>query len=542
MKTFNKYLNILNLVEIVSIITVYALSNFFQFYLYSPYAIVTIFFIISGCNIISGIVNIVKKHKLIGILSIIAGVLPFFILLLLGVDGSTAIPIVVLILLITSTLSILNIIFNRKIEPEIKRKLPIIIIFAIIIGINILLFLIPFIQYSSDVGEFEKALSLMENEKNEKTYIIQANKNEYTFMDKNWNEISRKNFDKHKLDYFTKYMVGNNPINMAVSYVNGHSVLINSLGEVLMKTNTKDIRSFFDNLVGSKKYNVVRYSESDDQQFEYKKMTKYVESNRKFEENKNYTYVYFKNTDNSSKVIQVVFTNDSERDLLLVDAIEESGNSDSDLIEGFYKKKKEYYLIDFNNNTKIKLECNNLIYEALYNSDTVEENIILLSNGVIPFYDTSETGYFDMSGKKVSLSQPYLVYDCTDKYVIVNDRNSYKTFLISTETGNVEKEFNGNLIKYNDFYILHPYSYSGTYSLIDNNFNTILSSDSEPTIVDEKTVVISGLDDNKSHIYSINDNHIEEKYSLSSPYVKVYSSENKRIYSNNIYSNLDLAE
>ena len=551
MKSFNKYINMLNLVEILSLIVnsiIYKNFCFGDNYNVIKYMLTAIFFIVFFANIILGIINIKKGNKRIGILSIITGILPFGILLitflgeLLYFDSTDIIVMIAIIIciLIPAILSILNIIFNKKLENSSKRKIPIIIfIFITLLNIAYPTFII--IIYNSDVNNLENSLYLMENEKNEKTYVINEG-NKISFMDEEWNKITEKNYDSFNSNYSYNFFVNNNPINATIAKIDGYNALINTKGEVLLKTKNQTI-GFISDMILKGKYKLKRYTQDNNSQattVNFNVLDKYLETNKKYEDNIDCTYMYYKNSNFSNKILQIVTTNQLEED----DSI--SGMFDKyylnydiniDKTKDFYKHKKLYYLIDFEKDVRTQLNCNNLIYLALDNS----EKIALFSNGNIPFYDKNETGFFDNSGKKISLSQPYLIYDCTDKYIIVIDRNTSKTLLVSNETGNVVNEYNGIINKYKNFYICSEYEdfYNGLFTIFDNNFNKITESTIEPIIVDAETIVTKGKD-NLNYIYSYKDGDFEVKYSSSSNYFNVKCTEiqEQDVCSNNIYSNI----
>lgn len=294
-------------------------------------------------------------------------------------------------------------------------------------------------------------------------------------------------------------------------------------------------------MASKSKYNISREMEPwPTSPNDFNKLTKYLETNKQYEDNSNYKYMYFKNNESASnKILQVAITTDLERDLELADAIKETRESEEEFIENFYKYKREYYIIDTNSNTKKKLDCNNLIYEAIDNVNTIQESILLFSNENIPFYDSNETGYFDWEGNKVRLNKPYLVYDCIDKYAVVYDKSAYKTFLISLKTGEVEKEFQGNAIKYKNFYILKPYSYLGNYIVLDKEFNKIAESNREPHIVDENVVSVS-TKENINYVYMYENGKLTEKYKSQSKRFLIQSTMPLYTSSSNIYENLEL--
>ena len=217
--------------------------------------------------------------------------------------------------------------------------------------------------------------------------------------------------------------------------------------DCIMKTQKNKIERLYSGTISIPKYNYLE---------------KYNESNKKFEDNQDYRYSYFKNND---LVLQIVTTNELEEDNELItkyakfneEANEYDYYRDINKIEEFYKYKREYYLVDFNNDVKTKLECNNLIYdaEAFDNGKESIEKIVLFTNGNIPFYDKTENGCFTKEGEKIDINNNYLLCDITDKYKIILDKTNSITYIVSNETNEKIKQLDGTLIKYDGFYVLY---------------------------------------------------------------------------------------
>ena len=559
MKSINKYQNILNLVVILIFAFLGFIFNFI--YLYKPYMIISriLFYSGLGLNIICGIVNLIKHNKLFGILSIITGIIPFPILIIKYTDlqyeleDSTISIIIIAILVVVAILSIINLIINRKIEDNGKRKLPLILTLVIFITINIIVIILAFIKHSTNLGKFEKALSLMENEKNTTTYIINefnSSNKDYIFLDEDGKEISRKQFDKIT-SFNRNFIVNSKPVSLAYAKTNDKKMLINSLGEEIFSID-EDIDDFMQYVIGTGKYNIRRmssssYNEATDNdriEINYNMLERYQEENKTFEENSTYKYMYFKNSELlKNKILQVVIKNEKETDNQLLNIYEEfcEYELDSDSMNNYYNYKKDYYLIDLANNSKVKLECNNLIYEARYLGEYTAENIILSSNGSILFYDKAETGYFNKEGSKAVLNSAYLIYDVTDKYIFVNEKATGKTYILSSQTGKTIKEFNNTLIGYSGFYISYPTNKVGEYALLDKDLNLLVTSEDKPEFVGKNLINITDLDYN-SYIYFYNNGNIKKLYSSDQHLYNATASQEQTIISSNIYSNLGILE
>ena len=557
MKSINKYQNILNIVIILIYLVLGVAFNFI--YLYKTYIIIlrALLYFGLGLNIICGIVNLIKHNKVFGVLSIITGIISFPILIIKYTDLKYELEdgvigvIIIVIFAIISILSIINLIINRKIEDNNKRKLPLILTLAFFIFINIVLIILAYIKHSDNVSKFENALSLMENEKNTVTYIVNefnSQNKEYIFIDKDGNEIRRIKYDENiRFKYY--FLLNNKPVHLAYTKINGKDSLINSIGEEIFSID-EDIDDFIQYIIMTGKYNIRRVSSSYYNEItnnnlikiNYNMLEGYQERSKKYEDNNSYKYIYFKNPEfMQNKVLQVVIKNEKETDNKLLDMYEEfcEYELDSDSMNNYYNYKKEFYLINFNNNSKVKLECNNLIYEARFYDEDIVENIILASDGSLLFYDEAETGYFNKDGSKVVLNSAYLIYDVTDKYVFVNEKSTGKTYILSSQTGQTIKTFDNTLIKYNGFYISYPNTDNGTYDLMDKDLNVLVTSETEPEFIGKKLINITDLDYN-SYIYYYDNEDIKKLYYSEQSLYNATTSEEENIISSNIYSNLGI--
>ena len=172
---------------------------------------------------------------------------------------------------------------------------------------------------------------------------------------------------------------------------------------------------------------------------------KYDEKNKFFEDsNQNAKYFYFKNLELTKYTLQVIIKDELETDTYFYNIYEKynernNNHRDKEAIKNFYSNKREYYLIDFDNNNKIKLECNNLIYEAVLNaSNNLDERIILFSNGNIPFYDETQNGYFNLKdGSKADIDKEHLICDVNNEKITVLEKDTNKTYFLSYQTGQV---------------------------------------------------------------------------------------------------------
>lgn len=523
MKQFNKYLNILNIICMLEMILISVISNskfnnvIFPYLLYYRYfnrvcSIEIITMIVF--NLIMAIVNIVKKHKDIAITYIILLVIWITYCVFKSEN-------IMSIYTVSIVLSILNLIWNRKINQEKKIKIPI-ILFLIFIVIKITILMIPVVLYQTDINNFEKALPKLKAEQSTETFAYKK-ENEYIFIDDKGNEICKKDYDS--IENGDDIECDNNIINFAAAKKDNKVMVINSQGEELFtlcnicnENYAKLVKIFISQVINDDNYGLDYAYNQGTPDANYiineKILNKYKENNAQFEENKDYEYMYFKNEKILDKILQVVIkTNEKEDDIKLAQNYinlesNKNWNRDTNKIEKFYENKKEYYLIDMNENKKIQLDCNNLIYEA-YNDEKGElhEGILLYSNGDIPFFDTEKSGYFKNTGEKKTINTDYLIEDINENYRIIAKKSTGETLFMSTQSNKIERKFQDIVASYNSFFIKRPGEESGKYQLFDKDLKEMTSSLYRPTLKGNHFLILG--DNTNTSIYYYNNDSIK---------------------------------
>lgn len=166
------------------------------------------------------------------------------------------------------------------------------------------------------------------------------------------------------------------------------------------------------------------------------------------------------------------------------------------------------------------------------------ENILLYSDGSIPFFDTDETGYFDENGEKTTISTLYLVEDVDENYITIIEKETGKTYFMSVQTHEIEKKIEDGLLIYNSFYIKCPGYESDEYQLLDKNFNEIISSNWEPRFLGNNFITFISREKSDIYYYDINNiKLIDEIDSYNFVGINAPSSDIKEI-GESIYSNL----
>ncbi len=524
MKSTNKYINILNILSFVFILIPTLIQDFI-IYMNTLNVIVVMYYVISGLNIIIAIINLVKKNKKIGILQLITGIImisgmtismtenSFYMFLFAGV--------------ITIGLSIFNLVINRKLEQKKKSKI-ILILFILILIINVLAIVVPVIKNMINVNNLEQALSKIEQNEELETYVFKKG-DQYIFIDENGNKVSENDYDEIS-KYPRQLKIQDKTITVRYAKKGNKIYIINSKGEKLFELcndmigelvdkdwNADDIFSYFWSYITE---NEIFGISADDTYLgfeEYKEnenvLNKYNEDMSQYEdsENEDIEYKYFQNKEFSENILQVVINKRKiEKDEKLKNIYfkiskfvnAHSSNSQQnmdiyDIIQEFYTYKKEYYLINPNDNTKKQLECNNLIYQAYYDiNNELQENILVYETGEIPYYDNEETGYFTLDGQKNTINSKYVIQEITGKYIIAMNADTTESCVFDKETNELIAEYE-SLAVYKNCYVSYvkeretDFIESGKYEILDKEFNSIAEYESaiKPDIYKENMIL-----------------------------------------------------
>lgn len=561
MKSFNKYLNILNLLYII---IYYFMSDYLYYYDTLIFVWRILFYIIGFINVIVGIFNLKDKNKSIGIISIIIGIdiIGFSIIKHTDIRHELSEGMMLIFTLLEDIIificSIVNLVKNRKVQQT-SKKIYALVIFVFFIISSIAIGISAKFIHSGNIKNFDEALAILQSQENIDTYTVEMyDTKEWIFVNNDGKELNRKKYDNIFGSFF-EYKMGEKVIKFAWGEMNKNIVLIDATGETVCKIKgLKDelkLGEFMRDIIKSQNYDLELLPNTTSISIpKYNYLEKYNEINKKFEDNEMYKYSYFRNDKFTNNVLQIVIKDELETDSELINNYTKFNNEyngydyyrDVDKIEEFYKYKKEYYLIDFNNNLKTKLECNNLIYdaEAFDSDEETIEKIILFTNGNIPFYDKTENGCFDQEGQKISVKPNYLLYDTTDEYIAIMDRATKNTHLLSNETREEIKQLDGILIKYNGFYILRS-NKDNEIKLLDNNLRVLATSDEEPDFIGNTLFEIDDKYEYANYLYCYNNGDLKLIYSSDEVgyfYIIKNSGYKEKVYSTDVYSNIGILE
>lgn len=492
MKQTNKLLNISNILNCIFCLMI----GFFVINPFEQYGLmfVTIVTSITGiANFIVGIINIVNKNKKIGICNIIIAIMVIFDAISFNkIDDfeEWIYILVVACVVIPIILTILNLVFNRKIQDLKKSKLKS-IIFLLGVIIEVVVIVIPVIVNRININNIEKLIEELRKESNKKCIVLSYNYYETEFYNEYGNLISNNSYkllideeltatnvetDKSYFETITLLMVMENDEIWLVDY-NGKKV---SKIYRLFESNEDSFAKNYINILNKKGYEKIPYS--------------YLDSEKSIPltyQNGN-IYRFGSVENNGYQILVELNENEIENDLDLYKKMI-SFNTDlnsvdtenSKKLENIYKHKKNYYIIDKEGKQR-KLECNNLIFDL----NNFRDNIIIRQyyNGYIPYYDNGSSGFFNTEGEKRQLNKNYIVKDTADKYAIIYNIQNDEDYIYLFENNKIiqinDSEYNelywgkNEILFYDNNYIV---TYNKTYILKDTMIKEISKDNSRIT-------------------------------------------------------------
>ena len=519
MKSFNKYISILNIINIILVVVIYIIQDFI-IYETAKEILLLMYYIIAGFNIILAIVNLVKRNRKIGSIQILTGIIMLAGTMIASYESSILMQCFVSIIIFI--LSIINLIFNKRLMTTKKGKAGC-IIFVIILIFELAIVIIPVILNIMNLKNLENAISKILQDGKEETYIYSKD-NKNIIIGEDGKKISENEDD---ISYYPiQLQIENQTINLRYAVDNENKLyMIDSKGEKLFEIynlfddNEKIISNFFSLVVGNNIFNItnptneIGYKEYIEKSKSLKTYTGDIDMSE-FEE-ENAEYKYFSNEEISDKILQVVIKKDEKETnselynnylesniIVMSDYSYDKYDALTTKLEEFYNYKKEYYLLDINSNNKIKLECNNLLYRIYYNEkEELQEDILIYSNGYIPYYDSDNSGYFDENGQKTRISNKYLIQEMTDNYQIIINKSTAKSYIYNRQNGKIEKEYEYFKV-YNNFYVSYN-SENDEYEIINkNNLEVMAKSKEEPQIYKDSIIICSEENQDKCYYYN----------------------------------------
>ena len=370
------------------------------------------FFII---NLVLGISNIRKKNKAIGVLSIVSGSLALGNIILLYIYDESFDDVwgyLLFIVLATQIiLSIINLVLNRKKENTNFNKFHLIVFFFVLL-MSIFLIVAPRVLLKENEKRLAEAYNILVN-KGKTQLFIDSNSN---FYDSTGKLVANNDFDVvkvQKADRSGTYFI-------CVKDKNDELWIVDYSGTKLVR--------LYDTFAESDTYLI--YSLCTMADF-YSISSDTNENGIKYLTSQSITdnLLVFANENNDILIEVEIDLTQREDDSSFLELLEEYYTDDTgeyindfDLtpnLESIYSYKKNYYLT-FKNNERIKLDCNNLLID--YNSNGDNYILLMYNNWNIPFYDETESGYFNLEGQKYTISDKNtIVYNTFDNYIIMHN-------------------------------------------------------------------------------------------------------------------------
>ena len=505
MKKLNKYTNLLNIFEIIII----ALSIIIKDFIIYPKTFLFLevsFYLISAINIILGITNLAGKNLRIGFIQIILGII---MAIGFGISINGEVIIFIFTAIISIVLSIINLVFNKKLEKSGSKA--IIIFFVIIAIIECGIILVPVIMNNININNLENALEKIKKAEYVKTYTYETDDGKTVFIDENANKIAEKDYTI--ANYETTIKIDNKDIPLGFAKnKDGKLLIIDCKGDILFELcsnifgdendSYKVASDFFGYIFNKKKFGI-QFSDknldfNEDKAYEFA-LYRYQMSNvQDFENDTTSEYMYFWNSGyNNDQVIQIELTNLPYENTELANTylnnvkLEDLSaskdinlyNNAYNLIQKFYTHERNYYLIDLKTNKRMKLDCENLIYSPYYDeSNNLIERVLLYTYGEIPFYDGESTGYFDFTGKKYEIQNDYIIQDTSATFNIMLNKTNNRTYAVNKEVEQYILEY-PYLKVYNNFYVIYDKNLN-QYQILDKNLTFLTTSaEQEPIIL-----------------------------------------------------------
>ena len=456
MKQTNKLLNIANILNYIFCLGM----GLFVIDVFERYAILFAMIVVSVTgisNLIIGIINIVKGNKKIGIFNIIIAVMFIFDAMIIVVIDDVEewmYFIVCACTIIPLVLTILNIIFNRKISDSSKTKKKS-IVFLLGIIVEVIIILIPIIVNQININNIEKVIHVLENDSSER--IVVRTYDEIKICDLEGNIINSLNYkliDTLDIENTNKKIANNSnhEINIMFVRVDNQVWLVDYNGKLLERIYCpleNRYYKFFIPGIYEKALTKRGYRKTSNN---YERINNFISLNY----HKDNIYKFGSIEENGFQIIVEINENELENDTELLKKIEATYNNYSyyneniSKIKNIYKYKKNYSIVTKSGEVK-KINCNNLIF-SLNSSDELE--IKQYSNNYIPYFDKDSSGFIDVNGKKSGFKKDYIVLDTMDKYAIVYNLQNSKQYIYIFDNNNVIELKNDAKEYYDNKYII----------------------------------------------------------------------------------------
>ena len=503
MKQTNKLLNIANILNYVFCLCM----GLFVIDIFERYALLfatTVVSITGISNLIIGIINIVKGNKKIGIFNIIISAMFIFdaIMFPLMDDLDDWMFFAILVCVIVPViLTILNLVFNRKVNDLNKTKKKS-IVFLLGIIVEVIIIVIPIIVNRINLNNIEKAIHVLENDSSER--IVLHTYDEIKICDLEGNIIHNLKYDLIKtFDIESSRKKANNNSNHEISVMmvktNNQLWLVDYNGNLIER-----LYCLFE-----KKLNISGSYRRQIGKIGYRDISGDLEgitNSLSLNYHQDNIYKFGSIEENGYQIIVEINENELESDTELFEKIEATyynnsiyndylyNNEDLRKIKNIYKYKKNYSIVTKSGEVK-KIDCNNLIF-SMNSSDELE--IKQYSNNYIPYFDKDSSGFINVNGEKIGFKKDYIVIDTINKYAIVYNLQNNNHYIYIIDNNKVIDLGNYGLRYYDNNYII-----SGNKFLIFKDNKTINLLDNNDTLYDH--IFINYDKKNKRYVSPYND-------------------------------------
>ena len=505
------------------------------------YNVNVIFVLFGALYILCGVWSLFTRSVKAGVFDFIEAGLLFFTAYLIN---DILLHLATLFLILSGIWSIVNCFASGKEQKERNTVLEEFgIALVVIIVIGIILFA-PIIHYFQSVerdselllNEIKKLESNASDEVNIRCKIdYSKNRKLYTsLLDKDLKKVISFGPGYYYNSFITLKNISDNKriqIGIIMDGVDGKCYIVNDKGEKILKiegfddvrfSGTNYLLDLVENTInkGLLNYKVEEKKHMDDTSNNYYEVD--FDGNEFEDDGKE--YYYFENSHNNNILIQLaVGEEDNTSHEFLTSTFELFNLS----FEELYYYEREYYLINKETKTKIKLNCDNLLIERDFTRETINNNssfdklIFAFSDGSIPFYDENEHGYFDLDGEKHVDLEGKTTIDIYEKYVIEYDSNNMEYYIYEKE--NLEKPIK----KYKYIYTTDDFAIC-----YGNNKFDILSS--------EDLHIIKSIPEYEGLEYEINDEELEPDLDIEVYNNNVIIINDKLLYYNKELDKMDI--
>ena len=295
--------------------------------------------------------------------------------------------------------------------------------------------------YDKDKEVLLTGLNAIGEYKQTRGYIYRVTENEYEFLDENGTHLERltaeklSNFDDN-YTWKINYPDNNHEVEVLIAKQKEKVQIINTEGKVFFEIDKRYAGEAYRTVyylmkqaietgdvprTASMKYEenkerqegvVTETEPKSEEEYDFKaKVNAYYKvietpEYKEFEENEEYKYLYFKNSNLSENIIQVAITKENsetvsflEKYLNHKEKVFNISDEHKTAIQEFYKYKKEYKLIHLASKASVKVDARDMFYDAFTLEGEEKEVIYAYADGSIPFMNETYNSFVTTDGR-----------------------------------------------------------------------------------------------------------------------------------------------